>query len=57
MLYFVQSPVHTMGRESEDDVVFFGSRSMISIRENPNFCFDKLDFLAKKKEDGLVDIF
>ena len=30
---------------------------MISIRENLNFCFDKLDFLAKKKEDGLVDIF
>ena len=57
MLYFVQSPVHTMGRESEDDVVFFGSRSMISIRENPNFCFDKLDFLAEKKEDRPVDIF
>ena len=30
---------------------------MISIRENPNFCFDKLDFLAEKKEDRLVDIF
>ena len=30
---------------------------MISIRENPNFCFDKLDFLAEKNEDRPVDIF
>ena len=29
---------------------------MISIRENPNFCCDKLDFLAAKKEDRPVDI-
>ena len=30
---------------------------MISIRENPDFCFDKLDFLAEKEEDRPVDIF
>ena len=30
---------------------------MISIRENPYLCFDKLDFLAEKKEDRPVDIF
>ena len=28
---------------------------IISIRENPKFCFDKLDFLAEKKEDRPVD--
>ena len=28
---------------------------MISIRENPNLCFDELDFLAEKKEDRPVD--
>ena len=30
---------------------------MLSISENPNFCFDELDFLAEKKEDRPVDIF
>ena len=30
---------------------------MISILEDPNFCFDKLDFRAEKKEDWPVDIF
>ena len=29
---------------------------MISIRENPNFCFDKLDFLAEKKTDHLISL-
>ena len=30
---------------------------MILIRENSDLCFDKLDCLAKKKEDRPVDIF
>ena len=27
---------------------------MIAIRETPNFCFDKLDFLAEKKKTDLL---
>ena len=30
---------------------------MISLHQNPNFCFDKLHVLAEKKEDRPVDIF
>ena len=57
MPHFRLSALYTTSKRAKMTSSFGLAIDVISIRENPNFCFDKLDFLAEKIEDRPVDIF